>query len=353
LKAKSKPQNAIIAPMKERKIDFVMIWVDGADGKWLEKKNKFLPKDQQIDTRDNRYRDWENLKFWFRGVEKYAPWVNRVYFVTDDQRPAWLNYDYEKLVYVSHKDFIPEQYLPTFSSHPIELNLHRIKGLGEQFVYFNDDMFLTNLVRPEDFFRHGLPRDYAAETRIIGTEKLFSNIILNNMILLNERYGRRDFIKKNWRKFLSPRYPRGMKNNFLGLITNAKRRNFLGFRDYHFPAAFLKSSFERLWQEASEWLDETSRSKFRTANDVNQYVVRYFQYVNGLYSPKNVFKGAALFQLDENSGEKVAQAAQAIVSKKYKMICINDGFARDFEAAKDAINRAFETALPGKSKFEI
>ena len=52
-----------------------------------------------------------------------------------------------------------EKYLPTFNANTIELNLHRIEGLAEQFVYFNDDMFITDHVKPEDFFRDGHPMD--------------------------------------------------------------------------------------------------------------------------------------------------------------------------------------------------
>ena len=70
---------------------------------------------------------------------------------------TWLNTENPKLTVVNHKDYIPEEYLPTFSSHPIELNLHRIKGLSEQFVYFNDDTFIINAMQPEDFFKKGLP----------------------------------------------------------------------------------------------------------------------------------------------------------------------------------------------------
>ena len=36
---------------------------------------------------DKAYRDWGTFKYWFRGVEKFAPWINKVYLVTDDQIP--------------------------------------------------------------------------------------------------------------------------------------------------------------------------------------------------------------------------------------------------------------------------
>ena len=97
------------------------------------------------------------LKYWFRGVENYAPWVKQIHFVTCGHLPEWLNINHPKIHIVNHKDYIPEQYLPTFSSHVIELNMHRIPGLSEHFVNFNDDVFLTQPVKPEDFFQDGKP----------------------------------------------------------------------------------------------------------------------------------------------------------------------------------------------------
>lgn len=148
------------------KIDFVLPWVDGSDSAWIKQRNEYLGiKNDQ--TQDSRFRDWENLQYWFRGVEKFAPWVNHIYFVTWGHIPSWLNTDHPKLTVVKHEDYIPKQYLPTFSSHPIELNMHRIRGLSEQFVYFNDDTFIINKMEPEDFFRNGLPRDYCIETALV------------------------------------------------------------------------------------------------------------------------------------------------------------------------------------------
>jgi len=116
-------------------IDFVMIWVDGNDPEWQKEKAKY---DGSVVTTANsevRYRDWDNLQYWFRAVEKYAPWVNKIHFVTWGHIPKWLDTTNPKLNIVKHSDFIPEEYLPTFSSHTIELNLHRIEGLAEIFQF--------------------------------------------------------------------------------------------------------------------------------------------------------------------------------------------------------------------------
>ena len=74
-------------------IDFVIPWVDGADLEWKKSFNQYCPKEKQklIDLSDERYRDYGLLKYWFRGVEKFAPYVRKVHFITNGQKPAWLN----------------------------------------------------------------------------------------------------------------------------------------------------------------------------------------------------------------------------------------------------------------------
>ena len=148
------------------KIDFVLTWVDGSDPDWLAQRREYQPG-RGTDAGESRYRDWDNLQYWFRGVEKFAPWVNKIYFVTWGHVPKWLNTAHEKIQIVKHEDFMAPAYLPTFNINSIELNLHRIKGLSEHFVFFNDDMFLIDSVKPEDFFKNGLPCDCCIETALV------------------------------------------------------------------------------------------------------------------------------------------------------------------------------------------
>ena len=120
------------------KIDFVIIWVDGNDPKWLKEKNKYIKLDG--DKTKNRFRDWKNLQYIFRGIEQFMPWVNKIFFITWGHLPKWLNINSKKIEIVNHKDFIPKEYLPTFNSNVIEINLHRIKNLSNKFILFNDDI---------------------------------------------------------------------------------------------------------------------------------------------------------------------------------------------------------------------
>jgi hypothetical protein len=125
-------------------IDFVLTWVDGSDPVWQAERAKY--DTSGITGNNAHYRDWGTLKYWFRSVERFAPWVRKIHFVTCGQVPEWMNTEHPKLNLVNHADYIPAEYLPTFSANPIELNFHRIAGLSEQFVYFNDDTFLSSPV---------------------------------------------------------------------------------------------------------------------------------------------------------------------------------------------------------------
>lgn len=333
--------------MSERKTDIVIITVDGNDPEWRKKKNHYAGI-AEGDARDIRFRSWDNLHYLFRGIEKFAPWVNKVFLVTDNQAPKWLNPDYEKLELVNHSDFIPEKYLPVFSANPIENNVFRIKGLSEQFVFFNDDTFLTDYVSEEQFFVDGLPCDFPRELPITAHDRTFAHIMINDILMLNENYRRQKVLKKHKKKFYSRQCKGGRKTN---LVYKKNRRNvFFGFFNNHMPNPFLKSTCKAVWEENYRWLDETCSHRFRNDNDVNQYIFSHYQYVNGLFHPYEWENKARLFRCNDRNTKSIANA---IVEQRYSMICINEADDINIETAKVVINSAFEQLLPEKSKFEL
>ena len=184
--------------MQDR-IDIVILWVDGADPLWLEEKAKYSPKKADYSSDANRFRDWDNLQYFFRGIEKYAPWVGNIFFITWGHVPAWLNTDHPKLKIIRHSDYIPRQYLPTYNSNTIELNLHRIEQLSEQFILFNDDMFLIRPSKPEDFFMNGQPRDEFSLNPVLpmGEKYRIAHTIVNNMGVINTHFDKKACFKQH------------------------------------------------------------------------------------------------------------------------------------------------------------
>ena len=327
------------------KIDFVITWVDGNDSNWIEEKNKYKPQ-TNADASVNRYRDWELLKYWFRGVEKFAPWVNKVYFITWGHLPEWLNINNDKLVVVNHKDYIPDEYLPTFNSVPIELYMSNIKGLSENFVYFNDDMFLVNKTGPEDFFKNGVPCDSAILTANIpsGNSDGFSHCLLSNIEFINKYYRMRNVVMKNFTKWFNVKYGVGQIRTLLLLFWN----NFSDIKMSHLPISYKKDTFKRYWPMLEDKIIEASKDRFRNNYHINHWVFRNIQQVEGKFAPRSE-KFGKFFIIDSENNNII----KSIKKQKYKCVCLNDvGEIKNFDETKQKLIAAFNYILPEKSHFE-
>ncbi len=329
--------------MRKDTIDFVLIWVDGNDPKWQTIFMKY--KENDGDKRPLRFRDMGTLRYWFRGVEKFAPWVNKVYFVTCGQRPNWLNTANPKLVCVRHDEFIPEKYLPTFSSHTIEFNLHRIPGLSEQFVYFNDDMFLIRETYRKDFFVRGLPCDKAVMSYNMPVQQPLFLMPIANAALLNRHFHKKTIMLRYFDRFFSPKY--GMADIFKN-IKHFTGTYIPGFHSAHLPNSFSKSTFDEVWAVEPELLDSVCSHRFRAQSDINQWALQGWQYCTGRFYPRRYPGQCFYIRTKEDAG----LAAKAITDSRYKMICLNDEVTENFERVKLEFHNAFEKLLPEKSHFE-
>ena len=90
-------------------IDFVVLWVDGNDPVWQAEKAKHQGKTLDDSNSVNRFRDWGLMPYWFRAVERFAPWVRKVHFVTCGHVPVFLNLEHPKLHHVKRSDFLPAE----------------------------------------------------------------------------------------------------------------------------------------------------------------------------------------------------------------------------------------------------
>ena len=337
-----------ICQLMEHKIDFVITWVDNSDPEWRERCLRYAKEEgRSITISSERYRDWDNLRYWFRGVETFAPWVNKVHFITCGHLPKWLNPQAEKLNIVKHSDYMDERYLPTFSSHPIEFCMHRIEGLSERFVYFNDDTFITNTIKPSRFFHQGKPCDMSIlSPMFIGG--MHGHTVYNALDIINHFFNKREVINSHPIQWFHPKY----KSYLIRNLFDYGYSYFTGFYDHHLPQSFLKDTFVDAWKHNEKQFDDTCTHRFRDKEDVCIWVMRYWQLVKGNFHPYNLSNDSKYFLLDDI--HKVEDVANCIKLQKKDIIVVNDSpLLNDFDKAKVEINDAFEKILPNKSSFEL
>ncbi len=143
-------------------IDMVYTWVDGQDMEWQRIKQQYEPQAANIPEdgkSPNRWRNFNELYYSIQSVMAFAPWIRKIFIVTDHQRPFWYDnsdQDFQgKVEFIDHPVLFQDDFgscLPTFNSNAIETQIYRIPDLSEHFIYANDDTFMGNFVEPSDFF---------------------------------------------------------------------------------------------------------------------------------------------------------------------------------------------------------
>lgn len=339
------------------KIDFVVTWLDSNDPEWQEQYMKYKSENTKVAyTSMARYRDWDIFRYWFRAVENYAPWVNKVFLVTNGKFPDWINESHPKLVLVKHSDYIPSEYLPTFNSHTIELNMNKIPGLSEQFVYFNDDFFLNAPISPEYYFKNGLPCDCNAEEILVATIYSKKNGFWISIIkyvcisVLNGHFSRKAAVRESRRRWL------GLHVGVLSWLTSLllslhPKGRFLGFKDRHYEQPFLKSVIDEAWRKEPEMLSK-SCTRFRENINLSPYFFRYWQFATNKFTPINLKHGAKFILVPED----IPKVIKALKDKKIWSLCANDTTKisdEDYNHYKEVVQRAFEEKYPQKSSYEI
>jgi hypothetical protein len=178
--------------MKET-IDVVYTWVD-MDENFIEKYNKYVDNDIII----NRYRQNDELKYSLMSL-KYLDFIRNIFIVTDNQTPNKELIKDSRIKIIDHKQIIPEKYLPTFKSTTIESFLHKIPGLSENFLYFNDDCFIGKKIKYSKFFNkkpivYLTICDYMDKDPVFYEEQPWEYANLNAFKLMEDKLK----VKYNW-----------------------------------------------------------------------------------------------------------------------------------------------------------
>ena len=336
-------------------VDFVVTWVDSSDLDWLSKKEAYFSELHPNDKKNNsscRYREWNLFRYWFRAVEKYAPWVRYVWLVTCGHTPEWLNLDHPKLKVVRHDEFIPTEYLPTFNTECIELNLWRIAGLSEHFVYFNDDFYLFNTVSKEDFFTGDLPNLCAVAMPLSPHDHMtaYEHSILNVIGLFNTSFKIRKIMYEAPEKWFYYGYD---EQNRFNRITYTLA-NLYGMYNPHLPLSMRRSSMEQCYNSFTDSFHRTCLNKFRSMEDIINQVFFIWEMLHNTFEPVAPDHYGKYFDCRRNNLDEIIEAFSA--RKRYKTICLNDNellLDEDYEYVRDTVVGLMDQRLPYKSTFEV
>lgn len=291
-------------------MDIVITYVNGLDPLW----QKEYERHTNIPILEKRFRDWGTLQYLFRGIATNMPFIRRVHLIVaqESQIPEWINRDEVNIVL--HKDIIPEDYLPTFNCNPIEMHLHRIKDLDEEYLYFNDDMFPMMPCKPTDFFRGG--KGVIGISRHFVVSDMFKRICRNS-----DRMARKAL---------------GMKPSWIFL------------RPQHICSPMLKSVCEELYGKIEEEIKSTLTC-VRTGDNLNQYLYLDYMYLQGMIIPERLSKRHCSVGIASTS-----RLRKFIERPTRKLVCVNDVQLSEerYAELRQSLLNAFNNRFPEKSKFE-
>lgn len=237
-------------------IDLVYLWVDGNDPKWQAKRNAFFESkvENSLSSFNGRYVNNDELKYSLRSVERYAPWIRKIFIVSDDQTPEWLDIENPKIKIIDHKEILPAESLPCFNSNVLEHFLYKISNLSEYFILSNDDTFFNKIVSPTTFFgKDGFPiirltrkpfrrfRWFLREQIFKKPHKLYSKALFNAAELVKQKFG-----------------------------------FFYNGLPHHNIDSYLKSDCIRVGEQIfKNEIDHTKMNHIRNANDIQRIVYSY------------------------------------------------------------------------------
>lgn len=307
-------------------VDLVYLWVNGNDPEWQAKRNACIgtAETQRGVNCKGRYADNDELKYSLRSVAQYAPWIHKIYIVTDNQVPSWLDTSNPKVRIVDHKEIMPEICLPCFNSAVIEHFLYNIPGLSEHFLYANDDMFVNRPVKPDDFFaQDGLP------------------IV---------RFNRRP-LRKFTLWFKEKVQGRALSNYVQTIRRSAemvekKYGIYYGGKTHHNIDAYLKSDYQHAAQVFDSEIKATFANHVRSASDVQRNIYSYVALAE---------KRAHLHYVTQRTSFRFHIHRENHYKKleKYNpmLFCMNDSeFATDEDRKRMA--EFLSLRFPDKSQFE-
>lgn len=343
--------------MPNERIDFVLPWVDATDPDWQASKARHYAEilhPRESDHGIVRYRETGTLRYVLRGIERFCPWYGTIHLITQGHLPEWLNADHPKINIVTHTELYENsRHLPTFNSSSIEMNLPNLHEVSERFVYLNDDFLIVRPLQPERFFQKELPVDFLMHGwiprnrlyQILRDDSAWVKSLNNNVRLIN-----RLFRPENLDKSLlfSPEYDLSGKTAN-GMLRFFWRRYYF-FRHWHHPQPYRMQTLREVRQHFHPEMMHCSANRFRSDDDLTQYLYRYYHLAKGEFVPRWYNDG---YHADLRSEKDFRRLENVLGSSRFNFVALYDNFDRKIEVKmRERLQEILERSFSKKASFE-
>jgi len=327
----------------DKPIDAVITWVDGS--RLREQIRRFGAYDY------GRFDSNDEIRFCLRALEKNCPFLRRVFLVVHDDghKPRFLREKHYQLTVIPHSAIMPVKNLPTFNSMAIENYLHRIKGLSEYFIYFNDDMIVTERLDPSFFFTkamlpiqtrdtvHRLPKTTSS---LFWKKGAGGTPVVRNRDVFDHDFRLKDVIRQN--------------NEILDVWFGRAER----WRTAHIPYACRRSFLVSL-DEALKGLDagrgrslyeETGAARFRSLRTIARYSFFKKYWDMHVYGCPEEIRPILAIDITENRCP-----VELLSSGKYPTVVLHNRVPSETEPVRACFRRVHEALVglfPEPSTFE-
>ena len=266
-----------------KKIDFVIPYVNLSDPAWIELAIENNVFGSSAGNNINlRYRDDGTIGLVIESIRKFCPFCKTIWLIvqSESQVPEELK---NKVSIILHKDFIPEEYLPTFNSSCIEMFLPFLPGVSDEFIYLNDDIVYLRPTKYSDYFcntGNGYYPRHNVKIKRTGPSQGYLKVNCYNIIM-------------------------GVEQNFYQVSSQ------------HNPTPFNKKTLLECFElYKNEILGSISRVK-RDPKNLNQYLFSFYDFC--YYHTKKMKQKSKCFKPEEEDYEKFNWKNLG----KYDTICLN------------------------------
>ena len=274
-------------------IDIVYTWVNGNDPKW---RNLLLKHTDAKYIEWSRYMDTGELRYSLRSIFMYMNWFRKIYIVSNCEKPRYIG-ENDRIKWINHEEIIPDEFTPTFNSHVIESFLWHIEDLSENFIYMNDDVFVTRYLPPSMF--------HASNGCSISH---------------HEPYGMVNYLQaKQGEQSLEPWEAAALRG---AKLIQSKFNHFPVQLHQHAPHSLKKSVCQRMEAEFNEAFEELRRQRFRSNKDISPVSFLYHHYA--FYLKEAVRGGGQSIMIRQTNYERIEKEFTRN-AESYDFFCINDG----------------------------